>query len=144
MDKWLRESVRRMQGVADEDLGAARLCLGVRPPFVRTVVFHCQQAVEKHLKAWLLALGELDFPHTHSLPELAEHIARRGGPRLTHEPLEFLTQFAVAARYALAHVSLPEAEEALAEAERLVETARQAVAQLAERDDSPQVADDDS
>jgi HEPN domain-containing protein len=106
--------------------------------------YHAQQAVEKHLKAWLIALGDDEPPMTHDLPRLAGRLVRYGGAGLPRRPLEYLTKFAVAARYALAHVSLPEAEEALAEAERLVETARQAVAQLAERDDSPQVADDDS
>ncbi|MBM3475488.1 MAG: HEPN domain-containing protein [Armatimonadetes bacterium] len=130
MDKWLRESIRRLQGIGDEDLAVARLCLEATPAMVRSAAFHCQQAAEKHLKAWLLALGELENQLTHSLPDLAADIEKHGGPQLAYEPLKFLTKFAVAPRYALGHVSLPEAEEALAEAKQVVETARQAVAAL--------------
>jgi hypothetical protein len=50
----------------------------------------------------------------------------------------------VAPRYAQAHVTLPEAERALAEAEQIVATAREAVALLIAPNDSAQVPDDHS
>jgi len=36
---------------------------------IDTVCFHCQQAVEKYLKAYLVH-NEISFPHTHNLGSL--------------------------------------------------------------------------
>ncbi len=131
MDKRHREAIQSLQQIADEDLASARLLLAATPPLVRMATFHAQQAAEKHLKAWLVALGEFEYPLTHNLSNLAGLLAERGGPRLPGEPLRFLTRFAIAPRYEVAHLTYVEAERALAEAEQIVEAARQAVAALA-------------
>ena len=136
MDRLRREAVRVLQDVADEDLGAARHLLAARPAFIRMAAFHAQQAVEKHIKAWLIALGDDEPPTIHNLPRLADRLLAFGGDCLPPKPLEFLTKFAVRPRYALAHVSLPEAERALAEAEALVQTVQEAVARLTTQDDT--------
>ncbi|MBM3472063.1 MAG: HEPN domain-containing protein [Armatimonadetes bacterium] len=125
-----RDAVRRLQEIAGEDLRVAHACLGLRPPAVRMAAFHSQQAVEKHLKAWLLALGEPDYPLTHNLSNLADLLAERGGPHLPSEPLRFLTRFAIAPRYEVAHLTQAEAEDAVAQAEQIVEQATRAVAAL--------------
>ena len=44
-----KESLR----LAGEDLAYAAHALTARPPFVKDALFHCQQAVEKSLKAFL-------------------------------------------------------------------------------------------
>jgi len=130
MGKPLSDAVRRLQEIAEEDLRVAAACLELRPPAVRTAAFHSQQAAEKQLKAWLVALGDPDPPEVHSLPALARLIAGRGGPVLTEEPLRLLSRFAVGPRYGLAHVTLPEAERGLTAAQQIVEQATRAVAAL--------------
>jgi HEPN domain-containing protein len=141
MDRLRKEAVRLLQDIADEDLATARVCLAAKPALVRSSAFHSQQTAEKHIKAWLIALGDDEPPTVHDLPRLADRLATFGGGRLPLQPLQFLTKFAVAPRYALGHVSLPEAEQALAEAEQIVETARKAVAVLAAGDEDTQPDD---
>ena len=68
--------------------------------------FHCQQCVEKYLKARLVEAGKVP-PKTHDLPQLLQLT-------IVHEPMwaafmqgaKFLTDFAVAFRYQIgrAHV----------------------------------------
>jgi len=59
---WLRK--------AASDLGAAELDLGASSPFVEDALFHCQQAVEKSLKGFLL-WHDKSFRKTHDLRELS-------------------------------------------------------------------------
>ena len=51
------------------DLRGARLDLDANPPLLEDALFHCQQAVEKALKA-LLVWHDRTFRKTHSLEEL--------------------------------------------------------------------------
>jgi HEPN domain-containing protein len=51
------------------DLRSARVDLGAEPPIVSDALFHCQQAVEKGLKAFL-AWHDVAFRKTHDLGEL--------------------------------------------------------------------------
>ena len=55
---------------ADLDLRAAKVNLGVSPPLLADAAFHCQQAVEKALKALLTRHDHL-FRKTHDIGELA-------------------------------------------------------------------------
>ena len=55
---------------ADLDLRAAKVDLGVSPPLLADAAFHCQQAVEKALKALLTHHDHL-FRKTHDIGELA-------------------------------------------------------------------------
>ena len=45
---------------ADRDLGTAQLIHAYLPDYLDTIAFHCQQAVEKYLKAYLYFL-EIPF-----------------------------------------------------------------------------------
>jgi hypothetical protein len=54
---------------ADSDLATARRMLESEGPY-DTGLFHCQQAVEKHLKA-LLAAHDAEYPKIHDVTELA-------------------------------------------------------------------------
>jgi HEPN domain-containing protein len=60
---WLRK--------AATDLRAAQHGLAAPPPLLDDAAFHCQQAVEKCLKAFLMWHG-VPFRKTHSLEELGE------------------------------------------------------------------------
>ncbi len=54
---------------ADHDLGTAQLTFIHIPKFRDTIAFHCQQAVEKYLKAYLLFL-DAPFKKIHDLTVL--------------------------------------------------------------------------
>lgn len=51
------------------DLAAVRLLLAAEPPALDIAVYHCQQAAEKAIKAWLV-WKEVPFPKTHDLNRL--------------------------------------------------------------------------
>jgi len=55
---------------AELDLRAAEVDLGAHPPLLADAAFHCQQAVEKALKALLTRHDHL-FRKTHDIGELA-------------------------------------------------------------------------
>lgn len=50
----------------EHDLGTAKITYTHLPKYYDTISFHCQQAVEKYIKA-LLIYFEVDFPRTHNL-----------------------------------------------------------------------------
>ena len=65
-DAYLAEWIRK----AEEDYTAATVLVHRRKhPTPSVVCFHCQQCVEKYLKAYLVQ-GEIVFPKTHDLLEL--------------------------------------------------------------------------
>jgi len=54
---------------ADTDLDTARYLTGMRPEPTEIICFHCQQAAEKALKAYLVRL-DIRPPKTHDLIEI--------------------------------------------------------------------------
>ena len=56
---------------ADHDLGSAKVIYQHLPDYYDTISFHCQQAVEKYLKA-LLIYKEIDFEFSHDLRYLLD------------------------------------------------------------------------
>ena len=59
---------------ADSDLRTAQAALALDPPETETAGFHCQQAVEKCLKA-LLVTHDVDPPRVHDVGcRLADHL----------------------------------------------------------------------
>ena len=59
--EWLRK--------ADMDLGLAKHLMSEMTIFPNAIVFHCQQASEKYIKAFLI-WRDVDFPKTHDLEDL--------------------------------------------------------------------------
>jgi HEPN domain-containing protein len=107
VDAWLRKS--------ENDLTIAR---GVRFPKSGDIVtdgicFHCQQAVEKLLKAFLAARG-VHFGKTHNL-EMLQELCSQVDPEFRQLSFGTLTGYAVDVRYPeeLGDPSLAEADEAL-------------------------------
>lgn len=98
------------------DLRSARVDLDATPPIVGDALFHCQQAVEKSIKA-LLTWHDQPFRKTHDLADLGARLAklepemddvlRRAAP---------LTEYAWKFRYP-GEVSEPSAAEAHAAVE---------------------------
>ena len=51
---------------ADHDLGMAELAIDHKPEYTDSICFHCQQAAEKYLKAYLIFL-DVAFEKKHNL-----------------------------------------------------------------------------
>jgi len=131
MDELRRGSVQRLLRAAQDDLAGAQACLAAQPPVYRLVAFLAQQAAEKHLKAWLVALGDDDLPFTHNLGELVRLLADRGVasplPPLT---LSAMSDFAVRPRYGLTDPDPDEARQALSDATEVAWAAEAALRDL--------------
>jgi HEPN domain-containing protein len=74
-DKVLVSNTKEWLLRAKDDLANARHDLTADPPFVRDAMFHCQQGVEKAMKA-LLTWHDSPFPKTHNLEELGKLCVR--------------------------------------------------------------------
>jgi HEPN domain-containing protein len=61
---------------ADHDLGSAKLIFLHIPDYFDTIAFHCQQAVEKYIKAALTYM-DIEFQRSHDLPYLLEILSRK-------------------------------------------------------------------
>ena len=94
---FLLDETRAWLQRAAEDLAAAEALTG--PVTLRSALFHCQQAAEKSLKAFL-TWHQKPFPKTHNLTVLSGSCAEVDAS-LSAEvtPSLALTRFAVAMRY---------------------------------------------
>jgi hypothetical protein len=83
---------------AESDLSNVRRTLASEGPY-DTGLFHCQQAVEKYLKA-LLAVHDVNYPRVHDVGELAE-LGQEFCPalRILPFPISVFNPFAVTIRY---------------------------------------------
>ncbi len=113
---WLRK--------AEQDLRRIDRCLEDDPPDREDALFHCQQAVEKALKA-CLTWHDVPFRKTHDLAALgAQCIEADAGLGPAMAQVDELTPYAWSYRYPTELVEPPEADvlEARALAFRIVET----------------------
>jgi|UniRef100_A0A7C4ETA2 HEPN domain-containing protein len=106
---------------AENDLKAAELLFAAPGEFGDMVGFHCQQAVEKFVKAYLVRY-QIEFPKTHEVAFLRTLVSRndeRLAERLAFA--DWLTPFGVEIRYPgqLPAVDPKMAERALADAKRV-------------------------
>jgi HEPN domain-containing protein len=84
---------------AGHDLRSARRLFSDEPPILDTAAYHCQQAAEKALKAFL-ALHEVQFSKIHLLLPLVEQsIDVDPDFAQLREAVETLTPFATVFRY---------------------------------------------
>jgi HEPN domain-containing protein len=121
MDPELRDAAGALSDLARADVGMARLGCQDLGQYANYVAFHCQQAVEKIVKACLVAVG-VDPPLTHNLRLLSDLLRSRGLPPLGEADAEVLGAFAVGPRYGAWHVSAEEALAALEAAEGVLGT----------------------
>ncbi len=83
----------------DNDLATAKIVFSQSPSIRDTVCFHCQQAVEKYLKGYLVYLG-ISFRLTHDLGYLVDLIEKREPVPLTFLNLaDRLEDYGVFGRY---------------------------------------------
>ena len=66
MDKAKINEIRQWLVKADHDLGSAKRLMTGKDSFLDTAVYHCQQAAEKALKAYL-TLKDTPFQKVHDL-----------------------------------------------------------------------------
>lgn len=91
--------VRRWIEKADRDHKTAIIAFQASPPITDTSAFHCQQAVEKLLKGYLV-WRRIEFEKTYDLRALAELCATQDDAFLTHlDNAELLTAYAIRFRY---------------------------------------------
>lgn len=114
MDKKL-DLVQKWLSKADLDLlTAERLLSFSEEPTIETICFHCQQAVEKYIKAFLI-FKEKDFKKVHEIGYLLAIAKEVDGDFEQITDAETLTDFAVEVRYPEAlYYELPDEEAHLA------------------------------
>ncbi len=120
--KTKQELVRDWIKKAENDLKTAQRGLSFPDPITDTICFHCQQAVEKYLKAYLL-MNEVSFPLTHNI-EVLVNLCEDIDPGFEEIiDADILTPYAVEVRYAddLFEPSGGEAVEAFEMAEKVKE-----------------------
>ena len=114
------EFTQRLLFRAQNDLRSAEDLLKTERPATDVICFHCQQAAEKMLKAWV-QWHDIQAPRTHNLTEILE-LCRRIDPAFGQlESIDVLTPYAVEVRYAddFYQPTLREAKIAAADAKRV-------------------------
>jgi len=122
MDEAKIHEIRHWLVKAKHDVGSARLLMTGEEPYLDTAVYHCQQAAEKALKAYL-TLKDTPFNKIHDIAILIGQCAEfdRGFEDLS-ALADVLTPYATAFRYPgdILEPTAPDAEEAVEMAERIV------------------------
>ena len=97
--KSITNEVKEWLQKAEQDLFAARVLLEHVPPVLEPACFHCQQAVEKALKAFLVSKS-ISFEEVHSLTYLLD-LCELQEPKfvLLRNNIERLSPYAVKIRY---------------------------------------------
>jgi HEPN domain-containing protein len=95
----IQDLVKKWIEKADKDLLTAERELSFKDPITETVCFHCQQAVEKYLKAYLVK-HQIYFTKTHKIIELIELCSQVDESfRNELKNADSLTDYAVEVRY---------------------------------------------
>lgn len=112
MDEALLELVKGWLMRARNDLRSAEILSAAADPVLDTAIYHCQQAAEKSLKAWLQS-RDIPFPKTHDLGDLIEIAARDDSGFIVHSgAASLLTPYAIEFRYpGFCRDALPSIEE---------------------------------
>lgn len=93
------EDVRQWIVKGDHDLGTSKITYLHIPEYLDTVTFHCQQAVEKYLKAYLL-FHSITFKFSHDLVYLVDLIVERDNDfEQFYDEVSELQGYAVEVRY---------------------------------------------
>lgn len=122
MDEAKIHEIRQWLVKAKHDVGSARRLMTGEEPYLDTAVYHCQQAAEKALKAYL-TLKDTPFNKIHDIAVLIGQCAEfdRGFEDLSALS-DVLTPYATAFRYPgdIVEPAASDAEEAVVMAERIV------------------------
>ncbi|HUW31299.1 MAG TPA: HEPN domain-containing protein [Planctomycetota bacterium] len=123
------DTIQRWLARAEHDLLTAQTMLALPNAPTDVVCFHCQQCMEKALKAWL-AYAQRDFPKTHDLQRLLS-LCSKDDDEFRHlgENAVALADYAVETRYVDDWREIPkqEAVDAVAWASMALEFVRRKV-----------------
>jgi HEPN domain-containing protein len=99
MDESTLELVRDWLTRAEHDLRSARALAALADPLRDTAIYHCQQAAEKSMKAWLQSKDD-PFPKTHDIGLLVKQAAKLNpGFSQFEKAASVLTPYVSAFRY---------------------------------------------
>jgi HEPN domain-containing protein len=98
VDEKLKGIVSQWLMKGDNDLKTAEYGLGAEEPITDTICFHCQQAVEKYLKMYLVSKGD-EPVITHNISILITSCAQYEPAFKELVKYDFLTGYAVSLRY---------------------------------------------
>lgn len=101
--------IRSWMDKAEHDLMSAQRLLEIEPMILDNACFHCQQAIEKYLKAYLIYNG-IDIERTHNIIFLLSQCSAFDPVFATIDPLN-INAYAVQGRYPDTNI-MPEKEEA--------------------------------
>ena len=122
-DETIKDLVNKWIKKAENDLLTAERQLSFEDPITQTVCFHCQQAAEKYLKAFLVH-HQIYFTKTHRIMELLELCATVDSsfPDALQDA-DSLTDYAVEIRYpdVWLESTIEDAKEAFATAKKVKE-----------------------
>jgi HEPN domain-containing protein len=98
-DETIKDLVNKWIKKAENDLLTAERELSFEDPITQTICFHCQQAAEKYLKAFLVH-HQIYFSKTHKIMELLELCTSVDSSfRDELQSADNLTDYAVEIRY---------------------------------------------
>jgi len=99
MDEATAELVRDWLTRASHDLQEARILATAENPLLDAAIYHCQQAAEKAVKAWLQSKDD-PVPKTHDIEDLVEQAAKLTPDfQQLAKPAAVLTSYVSAFRY---------------------------------------------
>ena len=98
MEPRVAEIVNKWILKAEHDLKAADQMLRADEPITDAACFHCQQAVEKYLKAYLVSRGVAP-EKTHKLERLIEECSKWDKAFISLAKTVVLSEYAVESRY---------------------------------------------
>ena len=122
-DDTIKDLVNKWIKKAENDILTAERELLFEDPITQTICFHCQQAAEKYLKAFLVH-HQIYFPKTHRIMELLELCATVNSSFPDElQDADNLTDYAVEIRYPdfWLEPEIKDAKEALATAKKVKE-----------------------
>jgi len=123
MSEAKRKEINQWLIKSKHDIGSAYVLMNYEEPFFDTAVYHCQQAVEKALKAYL-TYKDVEFEKTHDLVALTD-ICSELELRFADwkETAKFLTPYAIEFRYPgkVLEPEKEEAEKAFADTEKFLD-----------------------
>jgi len=91
--------IRKWIEKADHDLGTAKLTIAHIPEYKDTICFHCQQAIEKYLKGYLIFL-DIEFKYLHDLIYLLDLIKQKDEfPKEYYDMASEVEDFSIEVRY---------------------------------------------
>jgi len=98
VDERIKSTVEKWIIKADNDLKTAEFGLSAPEPITDTICFHCQQAVEKYLKLFLVAKGKKPA-QIHNISVLLQECIAIDESFSGLRGMEHLTDYSVTLRY---------------------------------------------